>query len=269
MANVYCMADFLHVDTFENVAFITIDRPKMNVLNRALQDEITNLCELLARDQQVRAVVFYGGPNNFAAGADVKEMVHWTQEQAEIEAPFLQAAFNAVADLPMPTIAAITGYALGGGLELALACDLRIASNSALVGQPEILLGIITGAGGTQRLSRLIGPARAKDLIFTGRFVAATEALSMGLVNEVVAEGELLDRALDLAKQLAARPKDAIYSAKFAIDRGLEVSLEEGLLLEQVLFAKLFGTQDQKIGMQSFIEQGPGKAKFNSPDLNA
>ena len=260
------MAEFLHVDTFEHVAFVTIDRPKMNVLNRASQDEITNLCELLGHDLQVRAVVFYGGPNNFAAGADVKEMVNWTREQAEIEAPLLQAAFNAVADLPMPTIAAITGYALGGGLELALACDLRIASKSAIMGQPEILLGIITGAGGTQRLARLIGPARAKDLIFTGRFVLASEALEIGLVNEVVAEADLLDRALALAKQLAARPQQAISAAKFAIDRGLELSLSDGLVLEQELFSKLFGTKDQQVGMTSFIEQGPGKAKFNSAD---
>ena len=257
------MAEFLHIDTFEQVAFVTIDRPRMNVLNRALQNEITQLCELLERDQQVHAVVFYGGPNNFAAGADVKEMVNWTKEQAESEAPHLQAAFNAVADLPMPTIAAITGYALGGGLELALACDLRIASQSAIVGQPEILLGIITGAGGTQRLARLIGPSRTKDLIFTGRFVKADEALSMGLLNEVVADTDLLDRALELAKQFAARPQQAIRAAKFAIDQGLDMSLEEGLLLEQELFAQLFGTKDQKLGMTSFIEHGPGKATFN------
>ncbi len=175
----------------------------------------------------------------------------------------MQDCFTAVANITKPTIAALTGYALGGGLELALSCDLRISAADCQLGQPEILLGVIPGAGGTQRLARLVGPSRAKDLIFTGRFVAAEEALAMGLVNEVVTPDQLLPRALELAEQLAKGSATALAAAKQAIDTGIAHSLIEGLEVEQRLFANLFGTDDQIIGMQSFIEHGPGKANFS------
>jgi enoyl-CoA hydratase len=174
----------------------------------------------------------------------------------------LQDAFNAVAAIPVPTIAAITGYALGGGFELAMACDLRIAATDSTVGQPEILLGIIPGAGGTQRLSRLIGESRAKDIILTGRFVMADEALTLGMVNEVVAPGSVFERALAIAEQLAQGPREAMVAAKRAIEQGLEQPLSAGLVTEQREFADLFGTPDQIVGMQSFVDQGPGKARF-------
>jgi enoyl-CoA hydratase len=169
---------------------------------------------------------------------------------------------NALADLPRVTIAAIAGYALGGGCELALACDLRFAADSARLGQPEILLGIIPGGGGTQRLARLVGPSRAKDLIFTGRHVPAEEALAMGLVDRVVPAGELLETTLGYAAELARGPVMAHGLAKRAIDRGLDITLDGGLQLEQQLFVEVFTTEDSRIGVASFREHGPGKATF-------
>jgi enoyl-CoA hydratase/carnithine racemase len=174
----------------------------------------------------------------------------------------LQASFTAVARIPKPTIAAVTGYALGGGCELALCCDLRVEGDNAKLGQPEILLGIIPGAGGTQRLTRLVGPSRAKELIFTGRFIDAQEALRIGLVDRVVAPDDVYAEAFALARTLAQGPSYALRAAKEAIDRGLEVDLETGLEIERVQFAALFATQDRMIGMHSFIEEGPGKAQF-------
>jgi len=174
----------------------------------------------------------------------------------------LQAAFSAVAAIGKPTVAAISGYALGGGCELALCCDFRVAGESAVLGQPEILLGIIPGAGGTQRLARLIGPSRAKDLIFSGRLVAASEALALGLVDEVVPDGEVLQAARRRVARYVGGPAYALRAAKQAVDRGLDVDLATGLELEQVLFAGLFATRDREIGMTSFVEHGPGRATF-------
>lgn len=174
----------------------------------------------------------------------------------------LQAAFTAVAGIPKPVVAAITGYALGGGLELALCADFRVCGESAKLGQPEILLGIIPGAGGTQRLPRLIGPARAKNLIFTGRMVDAAEALRIGLVDEVVPDAEVYTAATRLAARFATGPAQALRAAKHAIDAGLEVGLDTGLEIERLHFSALFATEDQKIGMHSFIDDGPGKARF-------
>jgi enoyl-CoA hydratase/carnithine racemase len=174
----------------------------------------------------------------------------------------LQASFTAVAKIPKPVVAAITGYALGGGLELALCADFRVAGQGARVGQPEILLGVIPGAGGTQRLPRLIGPARAKDIIFTGRFVAAEEAQAIGLVDRVVPDDEVYAAACDLVGRYAAGPALALRAAKQAVDAGLETDLGTGLEIERLQFAALFATEDQRTGMRSFVENGPGKATF-------
>lgn len=257
------MYEYIRVERQGKVAVIHLDRPKMNVLSRAMQDEIKAAAIEISKSDEVRAVVFYGGERTFAAGADVKEMVDWDGATAARETPGLQASFDAVAAIPVPTIAAVTGYALGGGLELALACDFRISATDCTLGQPEILLGIIPGAGGTQRLTRLVGNSKAKDLIFTGRFVQADEALSLGLVNEVVAPEKVLERSMELAGALAAGPSAAMRAAKKAIDEGGEKSLADGLLVEQKLFASLFNTEDQAVGMKSFIENGPGKAEFS------
>lgn len=174
----------------------------------------------------------------------------------------LQESFQAVATLPQPVVAAVTGYALGGGCELALCADLRVAGERATLGQPEVLLGVIPGLGGSQRLPRLIGPSRAKDLILTGRYVGAQEAAAMGLVDRVVPDDEVLEAALALARGFAAGAPLALAAAKRAIDQGLDVDLATGCQIERLEFAGLFATEDRTIGMQSFLADGPGKATF-------
>jgi enoyl-CoA hydratase len=243
----------------DGIAVITLDNPKVNALNHALLGQLFDVTQELLRDLP-GAVVITGGPRIFAAGAEISEF-GGPEEAARVGGAFVQA-LNAVADLPRATIAAINGFALGGGCELALACDFRIASEKAKLGQPEILLGIIPGGGGTQRLARLVGPARAKDLILSGRQIGATEALAWGLVDEVVAPDEVEARALAKAAELAAGAVVAQGLAKRAIDRGLDRTLAEGVELEHELFIEVFGTDDATIGVQSFLEHGPGKATF-------
>jgi enoyl-CoA hydratase/carnithine racemase len=234
----------------------------MNALNAQVQDEIAAAAAEADADPAVRAVVLYGGEKVFAAGADIKEMAEATFAQVAVDSRRLQAAFTTVARIGKPVVAAVTGYALGGGLELALCADFRVAGEGARVGQPEILLGIIPGAGGTQRLPRLIGPARAKDIVFTGRFVGAAEALNIGLVDKVVPDAGVYQAAHDLAARFADGPAVALRAAKQAIDAGLEADLDTGLEIERLNFAALFATEDQRAGMRSFIENGPGKATF-------
>jgi enoyl-CoA hydratase/carnithine racemase len=257
------VGEYVELEVKDGVGTIRLNRPPMNALSGAVQREIREAARQATDDKAVRAVVVYGGPKVLAAGADVKEMADWSYAEAVDRSADLTDCFSAVARIPKPTIAAVTGFALGGGLELALCCDLRVAGDNARFGQPEILLGIIPGAGGTQRLSRLVGPSRAKYLIFTGRMVKAEEALSMGLVDRVVAPDDVYSSALELAAQLAEGPAYALRAAKEAIDRGLEVDLATGLDIERQQFASLFATQDQTDGMRSFVENGPGKAEFN------
>jgi enoyl-CoA hydratase/carnithine racemase len=206
--------------------------------------------------------VVYGGERLFAAGADIKEMADLSYPEMAKVSAHLQEACIAVARIPKPVVAAVTGYALGGGCELALAADIRIAADDATLGQPEILLGIIPGAGGTQRLSRLVGPSRAKELIFTGRFVKAEEALAIGLVDRLVPAADVYTEALTWAGQFRNAAALALRAAKTAVDRGLEVDLDTGLEIERQQFAALFATEDRTIGMTSFVENGPGKASF-------
>ena len=256
------MGEFVRVEVADQIATIRLDRPKMNALNAQVQAEIAAAAAQVAKDDAVRAVILYGGERVFAAGADIKEMAPLgTAEMAE-RAAVLQAAFNDVADIPKPVVAAITGYALGGGLELALCADFRVLGESAKVGQPEILLGVIPGAGGTQRLPRLIGPAKAKDLIFTGRHVGADEALAIGLADRVVPDADVYQAAKDLVAQYADGPALALRAAKQAVNHGLDVDLATGLQIERLHFASLFATEDQKSGMRSFMAEGPGKAVF-------
>ena len=243
----------------DGVAVLRLDNPKVNALSGALLGELEEAAVALTKDPP-GAVVVTGGDRIFAAGADISEF-GGPDEARQIGGRFLRA-LDALAAIPRCVIAAIGGFALGGGCELALACDLRIASERAKLGQPEILLGIIPGGGGTQRLARLVGPSRAKDLILTGRQVGADEALRIGLVDEVVAPDELHDRALALAAELAKGAVVAQGLAKRAIDRGLDRSLAEGLALEQELFAEVFTTEDSRIGVASFLESGPGAAEF-------
>ena len=256
------MADFVQVQTDQAVATIRLDRPPMNALNSQVQHEIAAAAAQVTADAEVRAVILYGGEKVFAAGADINEMAQAGYPQMAATAQRLQDALTAVARIPKPVVAAITGYALGGGLELALAADFRVAGESTRVGQPEILLGVIPGAGGTQRLPRLIGPARAKDIVFTGRFVAAAEALAIGLVDQVVPDADVYPAARELVARYAAGPALALSAAKRAIDEGLDVDLDTGLEIERLNFAGLFTTDDQRAGMRSFLENGPGRATF-------
>jgi len=258
------MADpeFVTLQVEDGVGTIRLDRPKMNAINEQLYLEVRAAAMEAASREEIRAVVLYGGERVFAAGADIKamsqldgsSMVAWGRE--------LTASFTAVATIPKPVIAAVTGYALGGGYELALCADFRVLGASAKVGQPEILLGVIPGAGGTQRMARLIGPAKTKDLVFTGRHVGAEEALEIGLADAVVPDDEVYSTAIAMARKFAAGPPLALAAAKRAIDEGLELPIDQGLALESRLFAGLFDTEDQATGMASFLENGPGKATF-------
>jgi enoyl-CoA hydratase/carnithine racemase len=243
----------------DGVAVIRLDRPKMNALSVALLEQLGQAAEGLIADPP-GAVVVWGGERIFAAGADISEF-RGPEEARTIGGRFRQT-LDTVAAIPRATIAAVTGYALGGGCELALCADVRFAAEDAVVGQPEVLLGIIPGAGGTQRLTRLVGPSRAKDIIFTGRFVKADEALAIGLVDRVVPAGQVYDEAVAWARQFSGAATYAVRAAKESIDRGLEVDLATGLAIERQQFAALFATDDRRIGMTSFVENGPGKAEF-------
>jgi enoyl-CoA hydratase/carnithine racemase len=256
------VGEFVRLEVADGVGTIRIDRPKMNALNEQVQEEIRAAAQEASRRDDVRAVVVYGGERVFAAGADIKEMAEMSYPDMVVRSGGLQSSFTAVAKIPKPVVAAVTGYALGGGCELALCADIRVAGESATLGQPEILLGIIPGAGGTQRLSRLVGPAKAKDLIFSGRFVKADEALRIGLVDRVVADDRVYEEAVSWAGQFAGAASLALRAAKESVDRGLEVDLDTGLEIERAQFAALFATEDRGIGMRSFVENGPGKAEF-------
>ena len=257
------MGDFVRVETEAGIATIRLGRPPLNALNGQVQTEIGAAAVQAGADADVRAVILYGGEKLFAAGADVKEMADASPARIMELSASIQDAFKAVARIPKPVIAAITGYALGGGLELALCADFRVMGEGAKVGQPEILLGIIPGAGGTQRLPRLVGPAKAKDLVFSGRFIGAEEALRIGLADRVVPDGEVYETARKIAGRYTAAAPLALRAAKQAIDEGLERDLDAGLEIERLHFTGLFGTEDQQTGMRSFLADGPGKATFS------
>ena len=254
--------EFVTLQVDGGVGTIRLDRPKMNAINEQLHWEVRAAAMEAEQRDDVRAVVLYGGERVFAAGADIKAMAQLDTTGMTAWGRELQNSFRAVAHIPKPVIAAITGYALGGGYELALCADFRVLGAGAKIGQPEIQLGIIPGAGGTQRLARLVGPAKAKDLVFTGRHVAAEEALEIGLADAVVPDDEVYPTAVAMARKFAAGPPLALAAAKHAIDTGGDGDLPAGLALESRLFAELFDTEDQKTGMRSFLENGPGKAVF-------
>jgi enoyl-CoA hydratase/carnithine racemase len=254
--------EFVRLEVADGVGTIRLDRPKMNALNEQVQEEIRALAGEAATREDVKAVVVYGGERVFAAGADIKEMADMSYTDMVKRSTGLTTAFTAVARIPKPVVAAVTGYALGGGCELALCADVRIAAEDAVFGQPEVLLGIIPGAGGTQRLTRLVGPSRAKDIIFSGRFVKAEEALAIGLADRLVPAEQVYAEAVAWARQFTGAASYAIRAAKEAIDQGLGVDLATGLEIERVRFAAVFGTEDARAGMASFVENGPGKAVF-------
>ncbi|CAN5397104.1 enoyl-CoA hydratase-related protein [soil metagenome] len=241
------------------VAVVTLNNPKVNALSQAMLAALHDVAAQLTEDPP-GAVVITGGDRIFAAGADIGEF--GDAERAAAIAEGFHRALDAVAAIPRFVIAAVSGYALGGGCELALACDYRIAGEKAVFGQPEVLLGIIPGGGGTQRLPRLVGRSRAKEMMLTGRAVKAAEALTIGLADEVVANEALHERALALAAEVAAGAVQAQQLIKRAVDEGVDADLASGLRLERELFEAVFHTTDSRIGIESFLAHGPGKATF-------
>jgi cyclohexa-1,5-dienecarbonyl-CoA hydratase len=252
------VAQFVRLEVEDGVGTIRLDRPPMNAINEELTLDLLAAAQEAGRRDDVGAVVLYGGAKVFAAGADVKMMADMGPADVRPMIQGLQDVLSAVEDIPVVTIAALTGFALGGGCELALCADFRFAAGDAKIGQPEILLGIIPGAGGTQRLPRLIGPARAKDLIYSGRQVESKEALEMGLVDRVA--DDPYAAAVEEARKYADGPRAALRAAKVAINWGSRVDLRTGLAIEREAFSDLFTTEDQKEGMAAFVEKR--KAKF-------
>ena len=257
------MSTFVHVQVDGNVGVIRLDRPPVNAINSVVHGELLEAADEVVGRTDIRAVVLYGGERSFAAGADIKEMAHLGPSEIAVFGKTLTMAIDAVARLPQPVVAAVTGYALGGGCELALAADFRIIAEDARIGLPEITLGVIPGAGGTQRLPRLVGVTKAKELIFTGRAISGTEAVAVGLASMAVPRDQVLPEAMKLARQLAGGATAALAAAKKAIADGVEMDLASGLQLEADAFAELFATADQKTGMASFLQHGPGKAVFS------
>lgn len=256
------MSEIVRLEVADGIGTIVLDRPKMNALDAQMQRRLVEVAEEASERTDISAVIVWGGERVFAAGADIKEMADMSYADMAAHVRLLQKFSRALASIPKPTVAAITGFALGGGLETALCCDFRIVASNAKLGLPEITLGIIPGAGGTQRLPRLVGPAKAKELIFTGRFVDAQEALQIGLADQVVEPGEVLAAAQRWVAPFVGGPAQALRAAKEAIDKGLEVDLGTGLDIEAQVFTGLFATKDQKSGMRSFMDNGPGKATF-------
>ena len=254
--------EFISIEVTDGVAVARLDRPKMNAISLQVQSDLREAAAELTERDDVRAVVLWGGERVFAAGNDVKEMADMSYADMVKVSASVSSATTAIARIPKPVIAAVNGYALGGGCELALSADLRFAAEDAVLGQPEVLLGIIPGAGGTQRLTRLVGTAKAKDIIFTGRFVKAEEALRIGLVDRVVPADKVLEESVAYAAQFSRAAALAIRAAKESIDRGCEVDLDTGLEIERLQFAGVFATEDRTRGITSFVENGPGKATF-------
>lgn len=254
---------YLRIEQRGGVVVITLDRPPLNVLNLRMQDELAAVAKGIAQDETVSSVVIYGGPSCFAAGADIAEMSTLAVGDLAARPRRLQHGFDEIAALGVPTVAAITGYALGGGCELALCADLRMVADDAVMGQPEIKLGAIPGCGGTQRLPRLVGLSRAKELILTGRHVDANEALSIGLADCVLDSASVLPAAIDWAAQFETGPRVALGAAKRAIDCGFDVSLEEGLAIERDAFDIVFASEDRSVGMTHFHSKASGTPRFH------
>lgn len=242
------------------IAVLTIDHPPVNVLSAAVLDELTARLDQAERDSSARVVVLCGAaPKAFAAGANIREMAPMGPSEAARHGARGQGVTTRIESLPMPVIAAVHGSCLGGGCEIALACDFVIASEDATFGQPEINLGVMPGWGGTRRLPRRIGAAAAREWILLGKPVGATAARDLGWITRVVPRSELMGTALGLAEELAQKPAVALAAAKSAINRALDPSEEDGLAYELALWGRLFGTSDQREGMAAFLEKRPPK----------
>lgn len=252
---------FILAEKRDSVAILTISRPDaLNALSSEVLGELSEAFEALQKDDDVRVIIITGEGRAFVAGADVAEMADLTMVEGRAFGNIGQALFRRIEKSEKPTIAAINGFALGGGLELAMCCDIRIASETAVMGQPEVGLGIIPGFSGTQRLTQIVGRGRAAQMILTAENISAAEALSYGLVNRVTPPEELMDAALAMAGAIASKAPLAVRWANSAIKRGMEVDLESGIAMEADLFGMCFATEDQKEGMHAFLERR--KAEF-------
>ncbi|HOL17079.1 MAG TPA: enoyl-CoA hydratase-related protein [Bacillota bacterium] len=250
------MAKLVEVTREERLAVVTINHPPVNALNKQVMDELEQAFQELAEDGSVGAVIVTGaGEKAFVAGADISEFPTLSSANGEKLSRRGQQIFQQIADFPAPVIAAVNGFALGGGLELALACDIRVVAENAKVGLPEVTLGIFPGYGGTQRLPRFIAQGKAKQLIFTGEMIDAAEAYRIGLADQLAAPGEALAKAKELAGKILQRGPVAVRLAKQAINQGLEQTLREGLKMEAYLFGQLCDTEDQKEGARAFLEK--------------
>lgn len=246
----------IKLERHNHVAVMTISRPEaLNALNSAMLDELADTCEKIKKDEKIRAIIVTGEGKAFVAGADIAEMKDLDQKQGKAFGQKGQAALSALENLPMPIIAAVNGYALGGGCELMLCTDLRLASERAKFGQPEVGLGITPGFGGTQRLPRLIGVSKAKELIFTARIINAEEALKIGLVDHVYPPEALMDEAMKLAEEIAKNAPVAVKNAKVAVSKFTNKMLPTDLDSEAELFGRCFRTDDQKMAMDSFVNK--------------
>jgi len=250
------MAEIVKVAVDAGLAVVTIDRPEaLNALNDETLAGLEGAFSALGTDRAIRAVILTGTGKAFAAGADIKAIAEFTPLDARAFSQRGQRVFNLIEDFQHPVLAAVNGFALGGGCELAMACDLRIASDKAKAGQPEVNLGVIPGFGGTQRLARILGRSAAKYLLFTGEIIGAQRALELGLFNEVVAPEELMPRCLAIAAVIAGKAPIAVSHCKAAVNLGTETTLSHGLSHEAELFAQTFATEDQKEGMLAFINK--------------
>ncbi|MDO4790436.1 MAG: enoyl-CoA hydratase-related protein [Porphyromonas sp.] len=246
----------IHVEIKENIAILSIDEPKtLNALHTSLIKELIFRFEEAEQNKDVRVIILTGTERSFVAGADIQAMSEMNSVEAKEFATLGAMAFRRIEASSKPVIAAINGFALGGGCELALACDIRIASDKAKFGQPEVGLGITPGFSGTQRLVRMVGFSKAKELIFTGKIIGAEEAEKFRLVNSVVPHDTLMEEAVSLAKTIAEKAPIAVSSSKKAINEGWDLSIDEGIELEIDLFAKCFDTEDQKEGMRAFLQK--------------
>lgn len=241
----------------EGIGIITINRPKaLNALNTEVLKALGNILDLVRKDDKVKVLLITGaGDRAFVAGADIAEMKNLSPLQAREFSRLGQGIFRSLEEIPKPVIAVVNGFALGGGTELAISCDYILASENAVFGQPEVNLGIFPGFGGTQRLPKIVGKLRAKELCFFGERIPAKRALEIGLCNEVVAPDKLMERAKELAKKLIEKGLVAIALAKQAIEQGADLPLDRGLILEQTLWSLCFDTEDQKEGMSAFLEK--------------
>ena len=241
----------------EGLGIVTINRPKaLNALNTATLKELSLAFDEMAQAADVKVVILTGGGDRaFVAGADIPEMVSYAPFEAEAFAALGQGVMFRIERLPKPVIAAMHGFALGGGCEIAMACDIRIASDKLRIGQPEVKLGVLPGFGGTQRLARIVGPGKAKEMIFSGDVYEATEALRIGLVDRVVPFEKLMEEAKKLAKTIASRGEVAVRLAKDAINAGMDVDIESGCMLERKAFGMCFASQDRVEGMKAFLEK--------------